>query len=196
MSSAIVVTGQESVPAPVFKEGDTWRINISRTGKIASLTEQNEGTYEMVYTQGNVKVFQVDGGQKKELEITPDSPAEGLLGFVGKGERRQDLKFPLTFGKKWDYEYVFRPTGGRRDQRRAAEVTVVGQEQITVPAGSFKIFKLVRSEQWSAGQRGVNTSTSTFYYSPETKSIVKRTNETSNSPGITTQELMKFTLGS
>ncbi len=187
---------QESAPAPVFKDGDTWRINISRMGQVSSTTDQNEGIYELVFTQGKVKVFAVDGDQKKELEIQPDSTAETLLGVVGKSERRPDLKFPLTMGKKWDYQFINKPAGARQEQRRAVEVAVVGQEQITVPAGSFKVFKLVRTEQWSVGRTGVNTSTSTFYYSPETKSIVKRITESSNNPGILTNDLLKFTPGS
>jgi hypothetical protein len=194
--SAGEVRAQESAPAPNFKEGDTWRINITRTGQIASSTDQNDGVYELVFAQGKVKVFEVAGEQKKELEIEPDGTAETLLGAVGKSERRPDLKFPLSIGKKWDYQFAFRPAGSRQEQRRAVEVSVVGQEQVTVPGGSFKTYKLIRSEQWSVGQRGVNTSTSTFYYSPETKSIVKRVSESSNNPGVTTNELLKYTPGS
>jgi hypothetical protein len=54
-------------------------------------------------------------------------------------------------GQKWNYEAMVRPVEARRDQRRSAGVAVVGQEQVTTPAGSFKAYKLVRSESWSAG---------------------------------------------
>jgi hypothetical protein len=145
--------------------------------------------YEIVYTQGGAKAFKIEGSQK--------SPVDGVLGVIGKNEQRPDLKFPLSVGQKWNYEITVRPTGTRRDQRRSAEVAVVGQEQVTTPAGSFKTYKLVRSESWSStGMAGGSSSTtSTFFYSPETRSIVKRVTENSNNPGITTVELIKFTPG-
>lgn len=185
---------QDSAPAPTFKEGDTWRINIARTGQVASSTDRNEGVYELVFTQGKANVFEVNGNQKKEIDVQPDSPAEGLLGVIGKNERRPDLKFPLSVGKKWDYEIVVRPAGARLDQKRSAEVSVVGVEDVSTPAGSFKAFKLVRSESW-AGGRNTNTSTSTFYYSPDARSIVKRVTQNANSDAMTTNDLIKFTPG-
>jgi hypothetical protein len=187
---------QEQAPAPTFKEGDSWQINISRKDQGASSSSQTEGAYELVFTQGKIKVFEINGDQKSEVNVQPESPAEGLLGVVGKNEKRPDLKFPLSVGQKWEYQVVVRPAGARQDQRRSAEVTVVGQEQVTTPAGSFKAFKLVRSESWSVGRGGgSNTSTSTFYYSSETRSIVKRVTENANNPAVTVNELIKFTPG-
>jgi hypothetical protein len=187
---------QDQVPAPAFKEGDTWQFNISRQDQIASSTAQNEGLYEIIYTQGKAVVFKIDGSQKTEVDISPDSPGEGLLGAIGKNARRPDLKFPLSVGEKWNYEVTVRPAGARQDQRRSAEVTVMGQEQVTTPAGSFKAYKLVRSESWSVGRAGKgNSSTSTFFYSLDTRSIVKRVTENSNNPGIAINELIKFTPG-
>ena len=57
-------------------------------------------------------------------------------------------------GQKWNYEVMVRPVEARRDQRRSAEVAVVGQEQVTTPAGSSKAYKLVRSERSSASMGG------------------------------------------
>jgi len=193
--SGVLSFAQEQAPAPTFKEGDTWQINISRKDQGASSSAQNEGEYELVFTQGKVKVFEINGDQKSEVNVQPESPAEGLLGVVGKNERRPDLKFPLSIGQKWEYQVVVRPAGSRQDQRRSAEVSVVGHEQVTTPAGSFKAFKLIRSESWSVGRTGSNSSTSTFYYSPETRSIVKRVTENANSPAVIVNELIKFTPG-
>ncbi len=194
--STVAVFAQEQAPAPTFKEGDAWQFNISRKDQGASSSSQTEGTYELVFTQGKIKVFEFNGDQKSEVNVQPDSPAEGLLGVIGKNEKRPDLKFPLSVGQKWEYQVVVRPAGSRQDQRRSAEVRVVGQEQVTTPAGSFKAFKLVRSESWSVGRGGgSNSSTSTFYYSPETRSIVKRVTENANSPAVIVNELIKFTPG-
>jgi hypothetical protein len=194
--STTAVFAQEQAPAPSFKEGDTWQFNISRKGQIASSTDQNDGMYELSVAQGAVKLYDVNGGQKNEMPIQPDGPTQALLRLVGKSNQRPDLKFPLSAGQTWTYQYETRPAGLPRDQRRSVEVNVAGMEQVTTPTGSFKAYKLIKSESWSAGIAGSPTSTtSTFFYSPEARSIVKRVTENSNNPGITTVELIKFTPG-
>jgi hypothetical protein len=200
--TAILVTGQisfaETVPAPVFNEGDTWRVNINRKGQIASSSEQLTGLYELAFSQGKLKLYEVNGGQKAELEIKPDGPTEGLLALVGQSEQRPSLRFPLSVGQKWTYEYKTRPPGIKQDQNRSVEVHVVGMEQVTIPAGSFKTYKLVRTENWQrAGrQTGWNTATTTYFYSPDTRSIVKRSSSSDTAPGTVELELIKFIPGS
>ena len=100
------------------------------------------------FLQGKIKLYEVNGDQKTELEIKPDGPAEGLLAVVGQSEQRPQLKFPLSVGQKWTYEYKTRPPGSKQDQNRSVEVSVTGMEQVTTPAGSFKAYKLVRTESW------------------------------------------------
>ena len=67
--------------------------------------------YELSVTQGVVKLYEVNGGQKNEIPIQPDGPTQGLLRLVGKSDQRPDLKFPLSVGQKWTYEYETRPAG-------------------------------------------------------------------------------------
>jgi hypothetical protein len=195
--STAVVFAQEQAPAPSFKEGDTWQFNISRKGQLTSSTEQNEGMYELSVTQGAVKLYDVNGGQKNEKPIEPDGPTQALLRLVGKSDQRPDLKFPLSVGQKWTYEFVTRPPGSKFNQRRSAEVNIVGMEQMSTPAGTFKTYKLIRSESWSVGSRfgGRGTSTTTYFYSPETRSIVKSSSLTNDNPGTIETELLKFTPG-
>jgi hypothetical protein len=192
------VLAQEQAPAPSFKEGDTGQFNIFRKGQIGTSTDQIEGMYEVSVTQGVVKLYQVDGGQKIEKTIEPDGPTQTFVRLIGKSEtQRPTLKFPLSVGQTWTYQYETRPPGSKFNQRRSAEVNVVGMEQVTTPAGSFKAYKLIRSENWTVGsQRGQRGgSTSTYFYSPETRSIVKTSNVSENSPGTIEIELIKFTPG-
>jgi hypothetical protein len=196
--STAILFAQEQAPAPVHKEGDTWQFNIFRKGQIGTSTDQIEGMYEVSVTQGVVKLYQVDGGQKIEKPIEPDGPTETFVRLIGKSEtQRPTLKFPLSVGQTWTYQYETRPPGSKFNQRRSAEVNVVGMEQVTTPAGSFKAYKLIRSESWTVGsrfgQRG--GSTSTYFYSPETRSIVRTSNVSENSPGTLETELIKFTPG-
>jgi hypothetical protein len=60
---------QEQAPDPSFKEGDTWQFNISRRGQTASSTNQYEGMYELSVTQGVVKLYDINGGQRNEILI-------------------------------------------------------------------------------------------------------------------------------
>jgi hypothetical protein len=196
--STVVVLAQDQAPAPVFKEGDTWQFNRTNKGQLTSSSERISGIYELLFSQGQMKVYEVVGNQKNELDVKPGGPGEGLLAAVANSEQRPTLKFPLSGGQKWTYEYETRPPGARENQKRSVEVAVTGMEQVTTPAGSFKAYKLVRTEQWRGGGRNVvwNKSTTTYFYSPETKSVVKSSSVQDNSSATSENELIKFTPGS
>jgi hypothetical protein len=151
----------------------------------------------LVLSQGKVKVYEVSGNQKNELDIKPGGPGDGLFSLVGSNEQQPRLKFPLSVGQKWTYEYEIRPAGARETQKRFVEVAVTGMEQVTTPAGSFKGYKLVRSEKWRGSGRFVVwiTSTVTYFYSPETRSIVKSSTVNDRTPATAETELIKFTPG-
>jgi hypothetical protein len=72
-------------------------------------------------------------------------------------------------------------------------------EHVTTPAGSFKAYKLIRGESWSMTSRGGftgrNSITATYFYSPETRNIVKSYLVSDNNPGTIETELIKFTPG-
>jgi len=191
--STVIVFAQEQAAAPAYKDGDTWQFNFSRKGQVASSTEQNDGMYELSITQGMVKIYEANGSQKNEILIQPDGSSQGLLRLIGKSDQqdRPNLKFPLLVGEKWTYQYVTRPPNARRDQRRSVEVSVIGTEQVTTPAGAFKAYRLIRSDSWSTG-----SITTTYFYSPETRSIVKSSSVNDNNPGTVEIELIKFTPGS
>jgi hypothetical protein len=188
--STAIVLAQDEAPAPTHKEGDTWQFNIFRKGQFASSTARNEGMYELSVVQGAVMIYEVNGSKRNEIQIQPEGPTQGLLKLVGRSDLQPDLKFPLSVGQKWTYEYVTRPAGSKRNQRRSAEVSVVGIEQVNTPAGTFKAYKLIRRESWSTGG-----TTTTYFYSPETRSIVKRSSQNHNNPGTAETELIKFTAG-
>jgi len=196
-SSIKPISAQEQATAPVFKEGDTWQFNRTNQGQTTSSSEQISGIYELTFKQGQMKLYEVVGNQKNELDVKPGGPGEGLFAAVANSEQRPTLKFPLSVGQKWTYEYENTPVGARAAQKRSAEVMVTGIETVTTPAGSFKAYKLVRTEQWrGAGQRAVwNKSTATYFYSPETKSIVKSSTVNEGSGATANNELIKFTPG-
>jgi hypothetical protein len=130
-----MILAQDQAPAPTHKEGDTWQFSIARKGGAVSSTELNDGTYELVFTQDNVKLFEVSGNQKNQIEAKEDGgPTQALLSLVGKSDQRPDLKFPLSVGQKWSYEYQ-NSTGGlapgskevcRNNRRRYGESGYTG----------------------------------------------------------------------
>jgi hypothetical protein len=197
---AASASGQDQAPAPVFKEGDTWQFNRTNKGQLVSSSERISGIYELVFSQGQIKIYEVVGNQKNELDVKPGGPGEGLLAAVANSEQRPTLKFPLSVGQKWTYEYDSLGAGARpgaQAQKRSVEVIVSGMEQVTTPGGSFTAYKLVRTEQWRAGGRNVvwNKATTTYFYSPETRSVVKSSSLQENSGATSENELIKFTPG-
>lgn len=183
---------QEQASKPTFMEGDSWQFNTS--------TAQTLGITQLDYTQGKVKAFSVEGDTKTEINLVPgDTTSQVLLARLGLSEELQTLRFPLSVGQKWDFTYETRLSGLKNPIRRQVEITVTGVEQVTTPAGTFKAFKLVREETWMV-TRGIyqgserRNSTTTYYYSAETKSIIKSTNIDGEDNPATT-ELIKFTPG-
>src|ERR1700746_2995620 len=102
---------QEQAPAPVFEEGDFWQFKAAeRSSGGATRSNPVDGIYELFYSQGKVKIFQMTSGQRE----APNRSAMGpLLALLGKNEIIQDLKFPLFVGAKWSYEYEFTAIGAR-----------------------------------------------------------------------------------
>jgi hypothetical protein len=77
--SAAMILAQDQASAPSLKEGDTWQFNIARQGGVVSSTESNDGIYELTFAQGKLKLFEVSGNQKTEIEPSPDGPTQGLV---------------------------------------------------------------------------------------------------------------------
>jgi hypothetical protein len=187
-------SAQEQAAKPTFKEGDAWQFNVTRKDQSAESTDSLQGIYELNYTQGTVKAFTVEGSKKTEIKLDPnDGPSQNLLSWLGSSEQQQSLRFPLSAGQKWSYNYELRGAGSKTATRTAVEVNVTGIEQVTTPAGTFKAFKLVRDDSWVVGRPGKQRSRSTtYFFSPDTKSIIK-SSSLSYDGSKTEMELIKFT---
>ena len=97
-------------------------------------------------------------------------------------------------GQTWTREYQYRGYSGPKTvfRRITAKQSVVGIEQITTPAGTFRTFK-IESVAIGAGQ---GREVLLYHYSPESKSIVKflmsRSGEAGTDREQTEIELVKF----
>jgi hypothetical protein len=171
--SALNVRAQEQVPAPTFKEGDSWQFKVTEENFVASNSERLSGTYELKYSQGKVKVNLLTGDKREEIAVGQDRPGESLVALLGVSEILQNLKFPLSVGQKWEYRYRWQVAGAKAATLRIVEVNVGGFEQATTPAGTFKALKTSTNARWPRPQLGPFSSTTSSLYSPETKSVVK-----------------------
>jgi len=179
---------QDEATAPVFKDGDYWQFKAVESGSVGSSSNALNGIYELFYSGGKFGVFYVEGNTKQELD---DARYGWLLHLLGKSRSLPDLKFPLSVGKKWDYQHRSRSYGSARDSLRSVQISVTGIERVTTPSGTFRAFKLQKDDRAAGNDFWITT----YYYSPETGSIVKSSADFSSGTGAGTQreiELIKF----
>jgi len=154
---------QDEATKPAYKNGDVWLFTSKDSGTIGSdPSKMLNGTYELSIVDGKFKVAEVTGSQKEELDPRPPT-LSCLLAYC------PNLNFPLTVGKQWTREYKGTYIGSSKTMVRKVTSEVKAIEQITTPAGTFRAFKLESDDR--AGPKDYWTTTS--WYSPETKSIVK-----------------------
>ncbi len=173
---------------PVMKVGDQWQFAVYYA--VPSATPNRT----WVITAATATGF--DGMENDEpLMLTSDLNV--LESPRHKDSNPKALDFPLEVGKHWHYvsDWVFKPKGAMGSA--AVDVTVLGYEKITVPAGEFDAFKLVAKEALS-GTSPLNSvyagaTTRTYWYAPAARGIVKLV---SHSPylGPSTVELVTFDL--
>ncbi|MGH7768027.1 MAG: hypothetical protein ACREQP_11270 [Candidatus Binatia bacterium] len=158
--AASTLFSQEQAAAPAYRDGDYWWYRFA--GKV----------YELAIVEGKLKIFDPKPDQKVAIE---GERAEELANLVEIGEAKKDfLDFPLSIGKKWSSQY---DTGKQRTVRRGGTATlmrtatsqVTGIEDVKTPAGTFRAFKIERSES----QRQKDSISGSLYYSPQTRSVVK-----------------------
>jgi hypothetical protein len=165
-----------AVTAPAYGNGDQWVYRVVRqTGK----DEQIRITYRNgKFEHDNQEIF--DGTiwanvYRADSELKP-------------------LNFPLTPGNSWSYRYQATDARGRKSWRDA-EVKVIGPtaQPIKTAAGQFKAVEIQRFETWGRAERKT-----TYFYSEDTRSVVKLTGDIS-SPAAGNQqydmELIKYSAG-
>lgn len=188
--------GQEHAEQPVYKDGDWWHFKVTERDFVGSTSKALDGIYGVTYSNGKLKFFKPSGDQTTKAvgesiaEDADESGGEGdtegaygqttiLSWMLGRGKYYggQSLKFPLSVGQTWAVEFSIRARGAKPSARpspRRAELSVVGTEDIATPAGKFRAFKIVwKGKVLTARAAGGSGQEFTYFYSPETKSIVR-----------------------
>ena len=84
------------------------------------------------------------------------------------------MKFPLSTGANWKYNYRTKYSGGPAEVEVNAKA--VGWETLKVGAGTFKAMKIIQEHYWryvnsEGNQSGITTHT--YWYAPAIKWWVK-----------------------
>jgi hypothetical protein len=191
LSAAPLLLGQDQAAAPEIKQGDFWVFQVTEKDFSAQSTQALGGEYEVFYTKEKFLVRRPGG-----TETVPNT-AE-IKRMIPFDDERHYLQFPLAVGKKWSAHYEVQLRGASKEAERTAETTVSGMEEIVTPAGKFRAFKIERYDTGGGGRKGgTGNFVYTYYYSPETRSVVKYHYEAENkSSGMVGSkrdiELIKF----
>lgn len=156
---------QEKAEAPSYKDGDVWQYRVTRKDWLTRRSRDLAGDYEVMFSDGNFWVFSLSDRAKTEI----DQGASSLRSMMAsRNDERRFLQFPLIFGKEWPIDYQER-LPGIRNINWPPETGVIGIEEVSTLAGVFRAFKIERD--FDVLSRGCWTYT--YFYSPETRSIVK-----------------------
>jgi len=135
----------EKCDAPVFREGDSWKF-IGPGGR--------EWEEKIVHDEGRLRVVQ---SEKKDF-----------YGFTFSfGELELQKFFPLWVGKGWRGSPMLNTVEGV-PVTYSLSLRVMDYATVRVKAGAFKCYIIELSISYS-----LDRGTGYYYYSPETKSIIK-----------------------
>ena len=161
---AFKVFSQEA-PAPVYKEGECWvfrSVSKNFQGYVSGvLAMPVNGDHKICFLEGGF--FEMDGGTKSRI------PTDSVWNNILYMRETLHLKFPFVVGQKRTEEFETRIRGTNRRQRGISERSILGIEQITSPAGAYQTFKIEKNN-WCGGK---SCGKWIYFYSPETKSVVK-----------------------
>src|SRR5262245_57804021 len=192
VATALNLFAQEQANKPTYKDGDFWQYKVTEKGFLTQNSRALNGVYELTYRPDRIAI-RLEGGEKSEVQQAVGE----LRRMLAIDDDRQFLQFPLSVGKTWSTQYRQEASNGVRNL--TTETNVTGLEEIATPAGKFSAFKV---ERWGSSggvpPRGKGPSSRprhfqwTYYYSPQTQSIVKYVYE--DEDGSTREiELVKFT---
>ncbi len=150
------------VNAPIYKNGDWWKVKIERKGEAGWSCPYDYSDYLLEIQEGEPKLYGINGTNKEEFDC-PRVEDE----ILGKITRK--LKFPLRVGNSWNHR--FHTSGIKLDRWVYIKYKVLGWEKVHTTKGVFEAFK-VSSYATAQSQKAYRTTTETYYYSPKVKAII------------------------
>jgi hypothetical protein len=143
-----------SIPAPRLAEGDSWTYAATTEDKTGWHQRQVRSTVEHASALSIAVSNQEVGAPTPAREILFGPEWSRVRSVNGKEVVvNRPLAFPLAPGKGWTLGYTEdHPTRDRLRQEIRLQYSVVGWEDVTVPAGTFHALKIEADGSWT----GVN----------------------------------------
>ena len=180
---------QEKCDAPTYRIGDTWKYR-TESGKFWSekVAKIEDNLVYIEYIEGK----HTRGLDAKTLQSKIEIDRSGVKRKIPESEALF-YDFPLYVGKKWSK--TIRGTTWPDDVNAfyLMDSRVIAFEEITVPAGKFKTFKI---EVVQSASGTTNSASVYFWYSPDVKQNIKVKFGTSYGPWrITSIDYELFSYG-
>jgi len=162
------ISVQQKCDAPVWNVGDTWRFRYATMKEWQITVESTEGNLYILEDRYGVDKPCFD---KRTLELKYFINPQGrkvtseTVWFYGIY-----CNFPVYVGKKWSKMVSGKDAGGV-SMDYLHEFKVLSLEEVTVPAGTFKAFKIEFSKRIAT--RASDVYRHYVWYSPEVKTIIK-----------------------
>ena len=152
------------VQAPVYKDGDWWKVNVTRNSSVEHCLDDYE-EYLVKIEDGQQKAFGLEKGKPESV----DCPR--VIGYVllsPKSKRWESLRFPMRVGLSWSKRFYYEYTGGGASGTWLdVDYEVQSWEKVKTPKGVFDSIKIVSTAHFNTPVER------TYYYAPKAKAIVK-----------------------
>lgn len=152
---ALAAAGEPaSVAAPRLAEGDSWTYNAATEDRTGWHQRQVQSTVEHASAMSIAISNKEVGAPTPPREVVFGPEWTRVRSVNGKETIvNRPLAFPLAPGKGWALDYTEdHPTRDRLKQEVKLQYSVVGWEDVTVPAGTFHALKIEADGSWT----GVN----------------------------------------
>jgi hypothetical protein len=195
--TAALAGDDDPVKQPYVEVGDCWTYRTAYTSK-----PDRPGGHKLCVTYVDreknliLVVARTNGGREVDLTYTGEWTA--IAGFRNVSTlASHELKFPLRVGDAYSFVHEYhRKSDEQVWGRTHYDMKVVGWEDVTVPAGTFRALR-IEGIGVGRGMRGTQARPfehrTTIWYAPEVnrkvKSIIFR-----SSKNITVEELVEYSL--
>jgi len=168
---SVSLASAEPIDKPRLKTGDTWAYQ-STTEQSANQNAQASGAWAEKHSEitvvragsSTMLISRKERGSKlPPLEIMTGSDWSYYRSINGEETVvNQPFNFPLEEGKSWNLKFIENhPNNQLKYLESQLNYTVVGWEEVTVPAGKFKALKIETDGKWKSElEPSNNTSTS------------------------------------
>ncbi len=158
---------KKSCEAPVWNIGDKWTYK-GATGKVWDTVVVDIKENSFIVRPGERR--DLDGYDMKTLNWNFLIKESGEK-IEYKGSFKSIFSFPIFVGKEWKYEAKSIPTGGSKEANFFNELKVERVEEVTVPAGAFKVYRIYYKQTHMLSAR---SGWIRYWYSPVVKMWIKR----------------------